>query len=113
MTLTKRQWQVVRFVARYHGEVGISPTLDEIGEALDLSRVTIKGHVDGLVHKGAFTRVPHISRSIALTRATAARVRRHDARAGYDLVRAWKRAGPDERADFVREHVGAFLKRAG
>jgi repressor LexA len=63
---TKKQKTVLQFIAEYQIEHGISPTLEEIGEMLGITRVTAFQHVKGLEKKGALRTTPLISRSIEI-----------------------------------------------
>ncbi len=64
--LTKRQAEVLRFIAAYRTKEGISPTLEEIGQASNVSRVTIFEHIRALEQKGYILVDAHQSRSIRL-----------------------------------------------
>ncbi|MCU0724815.1 MAG: transcriptional repressor LexA [Planctomycetes bacterium] len=61
---TKRQQAVLEFVARYQLAHRISPTLEEIGQELNITRVTAFQHVRALEKKGALRTTPLLSRSI-------------------------------------------------
>jgi len=63
---TKKQMAVMEFIARYQVDRGISPTLEEIGEAMGVTRVTAFQHVRGLEKKGAIRTKPLLSRSIEI-----------------------------------------------
>ena len=54
--LTRRQRQVLDFVTAYHRDHRITPTLSEIGEALDLTLPTIHEHLVNLERKGHLRR---------------------------------------------------------
>ncbi|MSR74854.1 MAG: transcriptional repressor LexA [Planctomycetes bacterium] len=71
-SLTKRQAEVLRFVAAYRDKEGLSPTLEEIGEASGVSRVTIFEHIRALEQKGYVVVDSHQSRSIRLCNETPA-----------------------------------------
>ncbi len=64
---TKKQRDLLEFVARYQREHGISPTLEEIGEEFHISRVTAFQHVNALKKRGAITQRPREARSIEIT----------------------------------------------
>ena len=61
---TKKQISVMEFIASYQVDHGISPTLEEIGGHLGVTRVTAFQHVKGLEKKGAIRTKPLLSRSI-------------------------------------------------
>ena len=63
---TLKQKVVLDYVAGYQREHGISPTLEEIGEELGVTRVTAFQHVKSLEKKGAIKTTPLLSRSIEI-----------------------------------------------
>jgi repressor LexA len=63
---TKKQQQVIEFVARYQTAHRISPTLEEIGQEMNITRVTAFQHVRALEKKGAVRTTPLLSRSIEI-----------------------------------------------
>jgi len=63
--LTPRQLDILRLLRDYRSRFGYSPTLQEIGDALNLTRVTVFEHVGALERKGALLRGPkHKARSL-------------------------------------------------
>ncbi len=67
--LTKRQRQILDFLASFHAEHGMSPTLEEIAAEFGVNKVTIFGHVAELERKGFLTRSQKgISRGLRLVR---------------------------------------------
>jgi len=65
MALTRRQKQVLDFLARFINRRGYSPSFEEIGEALGLSSLaTVHKHVQTLERKGFIRRGFNQSRSI-------------------------------------------------
>ena len=63
--LTKRQRDILSFVSEYYEANQISPTLEEIAAEFGVNKVTIYGHVNELIRKGALTRsARHTSRSL-------------------------------------------------
>lgn len=67
--LTKRQVQVLEFIAQYRATRGYSPTVREIAHLLGLSSVaTVAEHISALEEKGMIHRRPNKARSITLTR---------------------------------------------
>jgi len=69
-SLTRRQKEVLSFVGEYLEEHGISPTLKEIADAMQVSKITVHEHVKALVAKGYLKKEPHISRSLVPSRPT-------------------------------------------
>jgi repressor LexA len=64
---TRRQKQVMEFLAAYQREnEGMSPTLEEIGEHLGITRVTAFQHVRALERKGAVRHEALLARSIEI-----------------------------------------------
>ena len=55
------------FVADFRSTHGLSPTLKEMAEALEVSKVTIHEHVGELIAKKLMTKKPSTSRSVRLT----------------------------------------------
>ena len=67
-TLTPRQLQVLRFIRDFRAEHGYSPTMQEIGDHLDLTKVTAFEHVASLVRKGVLARgAKHRARSLRVS----------------------------------------------
>jgi repressor LexA len=67
MALTRRQWQVLDFIAAFIRERGYSPSYEELCEGLRVSSLaTVHKHVSTLQQKGFLVRGPHQSRSIDL-----------------------------------------------
>jgi repressor LexA len=64
MAYTRKQRDLLEFVARYQREHGVSPTLEEIGESLGITRVTAFQHVRALLRKGAVRHEPRSARSL-------------------------------------------------
>ncbi len=63
---TKKQKAVLDFLMEYQLEHHISPTLEEIGDELQITRVTAFQHVKSLQAKGAIKTTPLLSRSIEI-----------------------------------------------
>ncbi len=71
-SMTDRQLEVLRFIARQIEELGYPPTIREIGEALDIRSTNgVNDHLKALERKGYLTRDPVKSRALIPT--TAAR----------------------------------------
>lgn len=54
--LTRRQREILDFFESYTKRKGLSPTLEEIAQALGVNKVTVFGHVAELEKKGVITR---------------------------------------------------------
>ncbi len=80
MALTKRQKQVMDFLARFMQENGYSPSYEEIARGLGLaSLATVHKHITALEAKNYLTRGFNQSRSLDLAPRYAQEVRRHAA----------------------------------
>lgn len=63
--VTPRQLEILRFIRTFRSRCGYSPTLQEIGDALRLTKVTVFEHAGALERKGALLRGPkHKARSL-------------------------------------------------
>lgn len=66
--LTRRQRDILDFFEEYTKAEGISPTLEEIANALGVNKVTVFGHVAELERKGVLTRAAKgVSRGLQLS----------------------------------------------
>ncbi|MCI0342521.1 MAG: transcriptional repressor LexA [Planctomycetales bacterium] len=64
-TYTRKQHEILKFVVDYQARhEGLSPTLGEIAEYMDVSKVTIFEHLRALEAKGAIASSPRKSRSV-------------------------------------------------
>jgi repressor LexA len=66
MGYTMKQRDLLEFVSRYQREHGVSPTLEEIGDTLGVTRVTAFQHVRALQRKGAVRQEPRSARSLEI-----------------------------------------------
>jgi repressor LexA len=66
MGYTRKQRDLLLFVAQFQRENGVSPTLDEIGKHFSISRVTAFQHVSALTRRGAVTHRPREARSLEI-----------------------------------------------
>ena len=67
-TVTPRQLQILRFVRDFRSRRGYSPTMQEIGDFLDLTKVTVFEHVGSLEKKGLLHRGrKHSARSLLVS----------------------------------------------
>src|SRR5689334_15386116 len=68
MPLTRRQRDVLDYIARFQDENGHCPSYEEIGRGLELSSLaTVHKHVSTLETKGYLRRGQHQSRSLELS----------------------------------------------
>lgn len=63
---TPRQSQILIYIRDYRREHGYSPTLQEIGDHLDISKVTVFEHLSVLEERGLVIRDRHKARSLEL-----------------------------------------------
>lgn len=64
-TVTPRQLEILRFIGDFRRQNGFSPTMQEIGDHLHLTKVTAFEHVEALVEKSLLIRGPkHRARSL-------------------------------------------------
>jgi repressor LexA len=80
MTLTPQQIRIFRLVREWRNTRGYSPTMQELADALGISKVTVFEHVEALIEKGALVRRPNKARSLAI--ADEAALPDEQARAG-------------------------------
>ena len=66
MSLTPQQIRIFRLIRESRNTRGYSPTMQEIANALGISKVTVFEHVEALVEKGALVRQPNKARSLAI-----------------------------------------------
>ncbi len=67
MNLTPKQLNVLRIVHDTRRRLGYSPTMQEIADALRVSKVTVFEHVEALIEKGALHRDPNKARSLTVS----------------------------------------------
>ena len=66
--ITPRQMDILRYLRDYRARHGYSPTMQEIADHLNLSKVTVFEHVGALERKGLLRRGPkHKARSLQLS----------------------------------------------
>lgn len=65
--LTPKQMKILTLIRDTRLSKGYSPTMQELGEALGVSKVTIFEHVEALIKKGCLTRDPNKARSLELS----------------------------------------------
>ena len=65
--VTPRQLEILRLIRDWRRQHGFSPTMQEIGDRLHLSKVTVFEHVEALAAKGLLHRGPrHKARSLQI-----------------------------------------------
>ncbi len=80
--LTRKQLQVLQAIRQHQLENGLSPTLQELGLALAVNRVTVYGHVQALLQKGFLENLePGASRGLDLTELGLAAIDRTEVEA--------------------------------
>ena len=63
--VTPRQLEILQFVRNFRVRAGYSPTMQEIGDHLGLTKVTVFEHIGALERKGALLRgAKHRARSL-------------------------------------------------
>jgi repressor LexA len=65
--LTPRQLEILTAIRDGIRSNGYSPTMQELADMLDISKVTVFEHVSALVKKGLLRRLPHRARSLEVT----------------------------------------------
>jgi repressor LexA len=66
LMLTEKQIRVLRYFRDYRRDKGIAPTLDEVAQALGVSKITIHEHLNQLTRKGAIHRDRAKARAVAI-----------------------------------------------
>ena len=67
-SLTPRQLEILRHIRDFRSRCGYSPTMQEIGDHLSLTKVTVFEHVGALERKGVLRRGPkHRARSLQVS----------------------------------------------
>ena len=67
--LKPRQVEILRLIRDWRREHGFSPTLQELGDALGITKVSVFEHVEALVARGLLVRQANKARSLRLTPA--------------------------------------------
>jgi len=65
--LTPKQMKILTLIRDIRLSRGYSPTMQELGEALGVSKVTVFEHVEALIKKGCLTRDANKARSLELS----------------------------------------------
>jgi repressor LexA len=67
MTPTPKQLRILKAVRDYRVQNGYSPTMQEIADVLEISKVTVFEHVEALEKKGLLLRNRHKARSLEVS----------------------------------------------
>ncbi len=70
MNLTPKQLKILQLIRDYRVAHGYSPTMQELADELDVSKVTVFEHVEALIKKGALRREPNKARSLSICKDT-------------------------------------------
>lgn len=66
MNLTPKQLRIMQIIRDSRISRGYSPTIQELADALGVSKVTVFEHVEALIEKEVLTRVPNKARSLSI-----------------------------------------------
>ena len=66
MNLTPKQLKILQLIRESRVTRGFSPTMQELADAIGVTKVTVFEHVEALVKKGALRRDPNKARSLSL-----------------------------------------------
>jgi len=78
VTLTPKQAEIFTMIRDARMTNGFSPTMQEIGDALGISRGTVHEHISALVKKGALLRDENKARSLSIAEDYALPSEMHD-----------------------------------
>ncbi|MAE63455.1 MAG: repressor LexA [Phycisphaeraceae bacterium] len=67
MNLTPKQLHILRRIRDLRLATGCSPTMQELADELEVSKVTVFEHVEALIKKGALLRQPNKARSLEVS----------------------------------------------
>jgi repressor LexA len=66
MNLTPKQLKILQLIRDSRLRFGYSPTMQELADQLQVSKVTVFEHVEALIKKGALVREPNKARSLSI-----------------------------------------------
>jgi len=66
MNLTPKQLQILKLIRDARVRTGYSPTMQELADELNVSKVTVFEHVEALIKKGALVREANKARSLSI-----------------------------------------------
>ena len=67
MNLTPKQLKILQLIRDSRVVRGYSPTMQELADELEISKVTVFEHVEALIKKGALKRDPNKARSLSIS----------------------------------------------
>jgi repressor LexA len=67
MNLTPKQLRILQLIRDSRVTRGYSPTMQELADELQVSKVTVFEHIESLIKKGALRREPNKARSLSLS----------------------------------------------
>ncbi|MDY7108589.1 MAG: transcriptional repressor LexA [Planctomycetota bacterium] len=70
MNLTPKQLRILQLIRDHRIAHGYSPTMQELAQELDISKVTVFEHVEALIKKGALVREANKARSLSIADET-------------------------------------------
>ena len=70
MNLTPKQLRILQLIRDHRITRGYSPTMQELADELDISKVTVFEHVEALIKKGALVREANKARSLSIADET-------------------------------------------
>lgn len=71
MNLTPKQLKILKLIRDCRVRSGYSPTMQELADELNVSKVTVFEHVEALIKKGALIREPNKARSLSIAAGIA------------------------------------------
>ncbi|MEM1167223.1 MAG: transcriptional repressor LexA [Planctomycetota bacterium] len=71
LNLTPKQLKILQLIRDSRVRCGYSPTMQELADALGVSKVTVFEHVEALIKKGALMREPNKARSLSIAEGIA------------------------------------------
>src|SRR5215510_11046035 len=93
--LTRKQRELLKFIQERLGETGISPSFDEMKEALGLkSKSGVHRLITGLEERGFIKRLPHRARALDVVRLPEDQT----AKAAAQAAQGSRTAGEERRA---------------
>lgn len=69
--MTRAQALIVDLIATAHAEGGVSPTLQEMGDAIGISKSNVHGHVERLIRARVLRRDAGFQRNLMIVDPTA------------------------------------------
>jgi repressor LexA len=71
MNLTPKQLKILQLIRDWRVRRGYSPTMQELADELNVSKVTVFEHVEALIKKNALVREPNKARSLSIADGVA------------------------------------------